>query len=612
MLGVALFCSFFLFFDLMTSYISLSISMYLKTREALRMSDALQDTQWIQKVMNVVHDGMVVLQDEDIVMANEVFSDMLGYPNDDVIDIAFEDIVDAQTKRRDRDIFDKLHDGEITSQFPTRLISKSGQIVHVEIKPTGVTFDGAPAVLACVRNITTQVELEATVTELENRYAALYDMSPVAYFMLSKDGTIEQVNAAAEDLLGQEAVELIGKPISKFLPKPNPSYDPAAEIVREVLRGKSVNNLEIEMLDSDEKTIWISASSNALESGGDRPVSIGFTAVDITRRRAMEQRLREESKRANLYMEVMTNELNMTNQNVLFALEDLSISLDLPERLRGLLSETSWSLRNAARMIANMGVLMSLDHEPPEKSKTKLLPHFNKAIREATRDFEWKTLDVKSNIEDISFEVNGHAFMWYIFFNIIHFSSRSDTSDTVKLEVKAEMTETDDMLRIELIDYGPGIPDEQKSQIFRRESTASDQLEGKGLGLTLADRYITDLGGRIWVENRILNDSTKGSKFVILLPLWKEVIQLPPIMYYKSDHCIFCGPVLETLTAVLNEMGIGTSSIQIINVDEDAKIAEEDLPALPTIQMGMDQLSGFLSEDDLREAVSKMIFISSG
>ncbi|TFG97463.1 PAS domain S-box protein, partial [Candidatus Thorarchaeota archaeon] len=576
-----------------------------------RMSDAAQDTQWIQKIMEVVHDGMIVLQDEDIVMANEVFSDMLGYSNNDVIDIALVDIIEPQTRRRDSDLFEKILASETTPQFPTRLISKNGQIVHVEIKPTVVTFDGAPAVLACIRNISTQVELETAVTELENRFATLYDMSPVAYFMLTKNGAIEQVNAAAEELLGQEAEELIGKPISLFLPEPKPGYDPAAEIVREVLRGKSVKGLEMEMFRGNEKRIWISASSRALESGSDRPVSIGFTAVDITHRRSMEQKLRAESERANLYMEVMTSELNMTNQNVLFALEDLSISLDLPERLQVLLSETSWSLRNAARMIANMGVLMSLHHEPPLKTKTKLLPHFNKAIREATRDFEWKTLDVKSNLADISFEVNGHAFMWYIFFNIIHFSGRSDPSDKVKLEINAEMTESDDMLRIEFLDFGPGIPDDQKSQIFRREGSADDELEGKGLGLTLVDRYIADLGGRIWVENRVATDPTKGSKFVILIPLWKEILQLQPIMYYKSDHCIFCGPVLTTLTMVLNELGIGTSALQIINVDDDeSMIAEEDLPALPTIQMGMDQLSGFLSEDDLREAVAKMILMS--
>ncbi|TFH05955.1 MAG: PAS domain S-box protein [Candidatus Thorarchaeota archaeon] len=359
------------------------------------MSDATQDTQWIQKVMDVVHDGMIVIQDEDIVMANEVFSDMLGYSNDEIIDIAFDDIVEPQSRRRESEVFEKLRSGTIPSQFPTRFISKHGQIVHVEIKPTAVTFDGDPAILACVRNVSTQVALETTVTELENRFATLYDMSPIAYFMLSRNGTIEQVNAAAEELLGLEAEELIGNPISQYLPEPKPGYDPAAEIVREVLRGKSVKGLEMEMLGGNNKTIWISASSRALDSGPDRPVSIGFTAIDITRRRTMEQKLRAESERANLYMEVMASDLNMTNQNALFALEDLSISMELPERLRILLSETSWSLRNAARMIANMGVLISLDHQPPVKTQTKLLPHFKKAIREATRDFEWKTLDVK-------------------------------------------------------------------------------------------------------------------------------------------------------------------------------------------------------------------------
>ena len=184
------------------------------------MSDAMQDTQWIQKVMEVVHDGMIIIQDEDIVMANEIFSDMLGYPNDDILDTAFEDVVEAQTRRRDRDIIDRLLSGESVSPFASRLNSKTGEIVHVEIKPTAVNFDGAPATLACIRNISTQVSLESAVADLEKRFATLYDMSPVAYFMLDRDGTIEQVNAAAEELLGENAEELVGKQISAYFPVP--------------------------------------------------------------------------------------------------------------------------------------------------------------------------------------------------------------------------------------------------------------------------------------------------------------------------------------------------------------------------------------------------------
>jgi signal transduction histidine kinase len=323
----------------------------------------------------------------------------------------------------------------------------------------------------------------------------------------------------------------------------------------------------------------------------------------------MEQKFREESERANLYLEVMTSDLNMTNQNVLFALEDLSISLDLPERLKNLLSETAWSLRNAARMIANMGVLISLDQSPPEKTQTRLLPHFNKAVREAMRDFEWKTLQISSNLADSSFDVIGHAFMWYIFFNIIIYCASVDISDTIILDVHANLTEVDNMVRIEFEARGPGIPDEEKSRIFRRSGESKDQLAGKGLGLTVVDRYISQLGGRIWIEDRIEGDYTQGSKFIVLIPAWQEIQPVRQILFYKSDHCVFCNPVLASLTTILNEMCINTFSIKIINVDDpDTEVSEEDLPALPTIYMGSDSMSGYLSEEDLRSAVSKMMF----
>ena len=582
---------------------------HLSESEVLRLSSSTQDTEWIQSVLDVANEGMIVIQDEDVVMANSAFADMLEYEGDEIIDVAFEDIVDKLSRRHDSDLIDSFILGEHLSRFTTRLASKTGSTLHVEITPTNVTLKGKPAILACIKNISKQIAMEAAVTELENRFASLYDMSPVAYFTLNRNGIIEQVNAATEELLRTDADEIIGRPISDFLPEPKPGYNPGADIIREVLLGKSVKDLEMEFRSKEGKSLWVSVSARSLSSGADKPIEIALTAVDITRRRAMEQNLREESERANLYLDVMTSDLNMTNQNVLFALEDLSISLDLPERLKNLLSETAWSLRNAARMIANMGVLISLDQSPPEKTQTRLLPHFNKAVREALRDFEWKTLQISSNIADSALDVIGHAFMWYIFFNIIHYCASVDTSDTVVLDIQATITEVDNMVRIVFEDRGPGIPDEEKSRIFRRVGASKDPLVGKGLSLTVVDRYISQLGGRIWVEDRVKGDFTQGSKFIVLIPAWKELVAIPQILFYKSDHCVFCGPVLASLTTVLSEMGIDPNMVKTINVDDPlSEVSEKDLPALPTIYLGPEQMSGYLSEDDLRTAVSKMIF----
>ncbi|MHA2058309.1 MAG: PAS domain S-box protein [Candidatus Thorarchaeota archaeon] len=575
------------------------------------VTDENRDTSWLHKVMEVVRDGFVVIQDEDIILTNSSFSDMLGYEKDSLQDTAFEDLIDTMSRKRDQEMIEALVTGENATRFITRLTSKDKNVLHVEITPTEIKLEGEPAIIATVRNITSQMELEAAVTELEARFAKLYDMSPVAYFTLNRNGDIEQVNAAAEELLGCGAEKLIGRSLSDFLPDPEPLYDPGADIVKEALRGKNVSGLEIQMKRGDGKIIWANISSSPLTSGTEKVSEIGLTAFDVTTRRGVEQRLRHESERANLYMEVMSSDLNLTNQNVLFAMEDLSISLDLPERLQGLLSETSWSVRRASRMIANMGVLISLGQAPPEKVETRLQPHFNKAVRMVTRDFSWKTLNIESNIPEQSFDVVGHAFMWYIFFNIIHYSASQDTSAIVELEIKADVTEDGDLVRIEFLDRGPGIPDELKDQIFRRTGGPEEHLAGKGLGLTVVDRYIENLGGRVWVEDRDPSDSSQGSKFIVLLPAWKEELKIPPIMFYKSDHCVFCGPVLESLTLVLKEMNINPSNIHLISVDDpESEVTEDELPALPTINMGKKQLAGFISEDDLRVEVSTMLLMS--
>jgi PAS domain S-box-containing protein len=561
--------------------------------------------------MDVVRDGFVVIQDEDIILTNSAFTDMLGYEKDSLLDTAFEDLIDSMSRKRDQEMIAAFVTGEHATRFVTRLTSKDNNVLHVEITPTEIRLDGELAIIATVRNITPQMELEAAVTELENRFATLYDMSPVAYFTLNRKGDIEQVNAAAEELLGVGAENLIGRSLSEFLPEPEPLYDPGADIVKEALRGKSVSGLEIQMKRGDGKVIWANISSSPLTSGPEKVSEIGLTAFDITTRRGVEQRLRHESERANLYMEVMSSDLNMTNQNVLFALEDLSISMDLPDRLRGLLSETAWNVRSSSRMIANMAVLISLGQAPPNKVQTRLQPHFNKAVREATRDFEWKTINIESNISEQSFDVVGHAYMWYIFFNIIHYCASEDPHTTVEIEIRADVTEDGDMVRIEFLDRGPAIPDELKDQIFRRTGGPEEQLAGKGLGLTVVDRYIEHLGGSVWVEDRNPSDPSQGSRFIVLLPAWTEELKIPPIMFYKSDHCVFCGPVLESLTVVLKEMNINPSNINLINVDDPtSEVSKDDLPALPTILMGKKQLAGFMSEDDLRVEVSTMLLMS--
>jgi hypothetical protein len=58
-------------------------------------------------------------------------------------------------------------------------------------------------------------------------------------------------------------------------------------------------------------------------------------------------------------------------------------------------------------------------------------------------------------------------------------------------------------------------------------------------------------------------------------------------------------------------MNINPTNIHLISVDDPgSEISEDELPALPTIQMGKKLIAGFISEDDLRAEISTILLMS--
>ena len=72
---------------------------------------------------------------------------------------------------------------------------------------------------------------------------------------------------------------------------------------------------------------------------------------------------------------------------------------------------------------------------------------------------------------------------------------------------------------MEFKDNGLGISDYRKTSIFERGSQKSWKSKGMGLGLSLVKKIIDMYHGDIWVEDRVKGDHTKGSNFIIMIPL---------------------------------------------------------------------------------------------
>jgi len=99
--------------------------------------------------------------------------------------------------------------------------------------------------------------------------------------------------------------------------------------------------------------------------------------------------------------------------------------------------------------------------------------------------------------------------------------------------VEISVAAREGLVEICVRDYGPGVPDDQKTRIFHRfyrgQVERSQRIGGAGLGLAICKGFVEAHGGRIWVE-----DAHPGARFCFHLPL--SPTQLKEMNAYAAAH----------------------------------------------------------------------------
>jgi PAS domain S-box-containing protein len=75
-------------------------------------------------------------------------------------------------------------------------------------------------------------------------------------------------------------------------------------------------------------------------------------------------------------------------------------------------------------------------------------------------------------------------------------------------------------VRLTVDDSGPGVPRDIRGRIFDPFFTTKGPDEGTGLGLAICQRVVTEVGGKIWIEDSDLG----GARFVVELPAAPEYV----------------------------------------------------------------------------------------
>ena len=111
--------------------------------------------------------GIFIYRDERIIYANSRFKEIVGYAPEEIIGQTFWRFIHEKDQARIREyVAKRASDATQDLRYECRLVSQEGRVVWVEVVSSPADFEGRPAVLVSIYNITDRKETEEQRREL--------------------------------------------------------------------------------------------------------------------------------------------------------------------------------------------------------------------------------------------------------------------------------------------------------------------------------------------------------------------------------------------------------------------------------------------------------------
>jgi PAS domain S-box-containing protein len=225
--------------------------------------------------------------------------DVLGYSAEDIPELNFWDAVhpDYRDLVRERGNA-RLRGEDVPSSYEVRFLTKSGEPRWGLYSAAVITYEGTPAVIGTVYDITERKEAEEALRASEERYRMLYEDNPSMYFTLCEGLTVLAVNNYGAEQLGYEPEDLIGEPVLEVV-HPGDRSSVRRQLTSLLKGGGARHELEFRKVRKNGEMLWVKETVRRTIDPDGKTVLL-VVCEDITERKRTEEtlrRLREDLER---------------------------------------------------------------------------------------------------------------------------------------------------------------------------------------------------------------------------------------------------------------------------------------------------------------------------
>lgn len=237
-----------------------------------------------------------------------------------------------------------------------------------------------------------------------------------------------------------------------------------------------------------------------------------------------EEQYRDAYEMANFYKTLIAHDMNNVLQNIKSSMQLGMINLEEDDcdlhKIKELFEIINEQTIRGAKLVQNIRKISNVENEEETLTKIDLCRYLQKALQSVRDSNQSRDLEIKIHSDITEAYVNANNFIEDLFENILINAIKYNDSSPVKVDITIENKVQDQKNYIKLVfeDNGIGIENGRKAMIFEPMSNQSKTSSGLGVGLSLVKKIIETYNGKIWVENKIQNDYSKGSKFIVMLP----------------------------------------------------------------------------------------------
>ncbi|MEA2766977.1 MAG: two-component system, sensor histidine kinase and response regulator [Gemmatimonadaceae bacterium] len=311
----------------------------------------IRESDDFQAMIANAPEGIIVYNFETFLYLNPFAAERLGAKAESLVGQPIMHFVHPQSRPL---VVERLRQLAVTGRagpaMDVTFVSRSGTVIPAEIVNVPITFDGQPAILGLIRDISQRLDAQRALRESEERFANAFRLSPHGMAFVALDGRWLRANSALCEILGYSEEEL--REIDfQAVTHPDDVAEDLAHLSR-LLSGEVSSYHRVKRYyRKDRRLIWVSVAISAVHDAAGAPLYYVGQIEDITLQRQHQQQSLQAERLGGIaettiaVAHEMNNVLTALTMNAELLANDAS-----PEEMPGLAAE----VLSAANRIASI------------------------------------------------------------------------------------------------------------------------------------------------------------------------------------------------------------------------------------------------------------------